>query len=65
MAEALDIKRETYLAIVLDRESNGPAVICSPCGGMDIEEVAENNPEKILKVIQLKFDCSNTVLRST
>ena len=56
VAEALDIKRETYLAIVMDRESNGPAIICSPCGGMDIEEVAENSPEKILKVFQFKFN---------
>ena len=50
IAEAMDIERETYLAIVMDRESGGPMVVCSPCGGVDIEEVAHNQPEKIFKV---------------
>ena len=39
VAEALDIARETYLAIVIDRDNNGPVLIGSPMGGMDIEEV--------------------------
>jgi len=47
VAEALDISRETYLAILLDRSHNGPVLVASPEGGMDIEEVAEKNPEAI------------------
>ena len=47
VAEALDIARETYLAILMDRENNGPVMIGSPMGGMDIEEVAASNPEAI------------------
>lgn len=50
VAQALDIVRETYLAILMDRESNGPVIVASPEGGMDIEEVAEKTPEKIMKV---------------
>lgn len=49
IAEALDIKRETYLAILMDRAFNGPVVVASPAGGVDIEEVAEKNPELIFK----------------
>ena len=47
VAEALDISRETYFAILLDRAHNGPVMVGSPEGGMDIEEVAEKNPEAI------------------
>jgi succinyl-CoA synthetase beta subunit len=39
IAEALDISRETYFAILLDRAYGGPVMIGSPVGGMDIEEV--------------------------
>lgn len=49
VAEALDIERETYLAIVMDRDFMGPVVVGSPQGGMDIEEVAEKTPELIYK----------------
>jgi len=49
VCQALDIVRETYLAILMDRESNGPVIVASPEGGVDIEEVAENHPEKIMK----------------
>ena len=56
VAEALDISRETYFAIVLDRDYDGPVMVGSPVGGMDIEEVAEKQPDKIFKVItQLKY----------
>ena len=51
IAEALDISRETYFAIVLDREYDGPVMVGSPVGGMDIEEVAEKEPSKIFKVL--------------
>ncbi|MDX2177296.1 MAG: ADP-forming succinate--CoA ligase subunit beta [Candidatus Sumerlaeia bacterium] len=45
----VDIKREIYLAIVMDRVSKRPLVMASAAGGMDIEEVAEKTPEKLLK----------------
>jgi len=47
VAHALDIERETYLAVLLDRAFNGPVLVGSPDGGMDIEEVAEKTPERI------------------
>ena len=49
VAEALDITKEAYFAIVLDRESNGPVLIASPQGGVDIEAVAEETPDLIFK----------------
>jgi succinyl-CoA synthetase beta subunit len=50
VAEALDIARETYFAILMDRDSNGPVLVGSPDGGVDIEEVAETNPDSIKKI---------------
>ena len=44
----LDIAREIYLGVVVDREVGGPVLIVSSEGGMNIEEVAEKTPEKIL-----------------
>lgn len=49
IAEALDIKKELYLAILLDRASNGPVIVASEQGGVDIEQVAEKTPEAIHK----------------
>ena len=48
--EACDIAHEYYLAIVLDRETAQSVIIASTEGGMDIEEVAEKTPEKIIRV---------------
>ena len=48
--EATDIEKEFYLAILMDRATSRPVVIASTEGGVDIEEVAESSPEKILKV---------------
>lgn len=48
VAEAVDITRELYLAILLDRQTSAPVIIASTEGGMDIEEVAEHSPEKLL-----------------
>ncbi|MBW2293739.1 MAG: ADP-forming succinate--CoA ligase subunit beta [Deltaproteobacteria bacterium] len=45
-----DIARELYLAILLDRSAEKFAVVASTEGGMEIEEVAANTPEKILTV---------------
>ncbi|ORY00690.1 Suclg2 protein, partial [Basidiobolus meristosporus CBS 931.73] len=49
IAEALDIARETYFAILMDRASGGPVMVASPEGGVDIETVAAKTPEKIFK----------------
>ena len=46
--EGVEIARELYASIVVDRSSGRPIVIASASGGMDIEEVAERSPEKIL-----------------
>ncbi|XP_054724409.1 succinate--CoA ligase [GDP-forming] subunit beta, mitochondrial-like [Uloborus diversus] len=51
IAEAVDIARETYLAILMDRESGGPVIVASSAGGVDIEEVASKTPELIHKEI--------------
>jgi succinyl-CoA synthetase beta subunit len=47
--EGLEIDRELYLSVVIDRASASPVVIASAAGGMDIEEVAASHPEKILR----------------
>ena len=46
--QGLDIATELYLGIVVDRELGGPALIMSSEGGMNIEDVAHDTPEKIL-----------------
>src|SRR6266480_7482869 len=46
---ASTIKKEVYLAVLLDRAVSRPIVMASTEGGMDIEEVAAKTPEKILK----------------
>ena len=45
--ELADIKQELYVALTIDRGHRGPAMLVSTQGGMDIEEVASNNPEDI------------------
>ncbi len=47
--EGSDIANEYYIGIVVDREAGGPVMMASSEGGMDIEEVAANTPELILK----------------
>ncbi len=49
--EATNIEKEYYLAVLMDRATSMPVIIASTEGGMDIEEVAEHSPEKILKVL--------------
>jgi succinyl-CoA synthetase beta subunit len=46
--EGLQIDRELYLSILIDRAAEAPVIIASAAGGMDIEEVAAKQPEKIL-----------------
>jgi succinyl-CoA synthetase beta subunit len=48
--EGADIDRELYLGVVLDRATSRVTFMASTEGGMDIEEVAETHPEKIVKV---------------
>jgi len=47
--EGLDIKRELYLSILVDRVARAPVFMASAAGGMEIEEVAKEHPEKILR----------------
>jgi succinyl-CoA synthetase beta subunit len=49
VALAPDIRKEFYLAVLLDRALSRPLIMASTEGGMDIEEVAAKTPEKILK----------------
>jgi succinyl-CoA synthetase beta subunit len=54
--EAVDIAAEYYLAITVDRASKSPIMICSARGGVDIEEVAESDPDAIVtQVIDVAY----------
>ncbi|MBF0245869.1 MAG: succinate--CoA ligase subunit beta, partial [Planctomycetes bacterium] len=53
--EGCRIARELYFSVLLDRTVARPVIVSSQAGGMDIEEVAESEPEKILR---LHFDAS-------
>lgn len=46
---ALDIRRELYLAVLLDRSRARPVMMASAAGGMDLEEVAATNPDRIVR----------------
>jgi len=50
IVEKAEVLQEFYLSIMLDRLTKGPMVIFSTQGGMDIEQVAKNSPEQVLKV---------------
>jgi succinyl-CoA synthetase beta subunit len=47
--EAIEVKRELYLGLVIDGTAQGVVVMASAAGGMEIEEVAENTPELLLR----------------
>jgi succinyl-CoA synthetase beta subunit len=49
VADAVEIAKEFYFAILLDRASSAPVVVASTEGGVDIETVAEKTPEKIFR----------------
>ena len=58
--EAYDIEKEFYLSCLVDRESSKIAFISSTEGGVDIESVAKNNPEKIITTkVEFKDNLSN------
>jgi succinyl-CoA synthetase beta subunit len=48
---ASDIKKEYYLAVLLDRTTSRPVIVASTEGGVEIEKVAHETPEKIFKVV--------------
>jgi len=50
VAEAVDISRETYLCLLMDREYNGPVLVASSHGGTSIEDVAEKTPHLVRKL---------------
>jgi succinyl-CoA synthetase beta subunit len=47
--QGLKIKRELYLGVVLDRSTERPVMIASPDGGVEIEKVAEEHPDRIFR----------------
>ena len=47
---AADIATEAYVGVIVDRASKRPVFMVSPAGGIDIEEVAAETPEKILRI---------------
>jgi succinyl-CoA synthetase beta subunit len=47
--EAVAIRKELYLGILLDRSTGRPVIIASQAGGMEIEQVAARHPEKVLR----------------
>jgi succinyl-CoA synthetase beta subunit len=75
ITESVTIRRELYLAILMDRQSCQPVIIVSTEGGMDIEEVAARTPEKILReyvhplaglqAYQVRKLCQNLGLQTT
>lgn len=50
ITEKAEITDELYLSIMLDRNVKKHIILFSPCGGMDIEQTAKTNPEKIFKL---------------
>ena len=59
--EGCKIKKEFYLSILIDRNTSQPMMMISASGGMDIEEVAESNPDEIHYIYF--SDLTNIVLR--
>lgn len=50
IVEKIDIVKEVYMSITLDRKAGMPVFVFSEEGGMSIEDVAHKNPEKIHKL---------------
>jgi succinyl-CoA synthetase beta subunit len=51
VAEAVNIAEEYYVGLLIDRRSQKPVIMVSPAGGVDIEQVAKETPEKIFKAV--------------
>lgn len=60
--DGADIQKEYYVSVVTDRATQKVAFIASSEGGMDIEEVAHNTPEKIVKIFVDPIECVDTGL---
>jgi len=50
ISKSIDIKKEMFLSIIIDRSIKSPVLLCSYEGGIDIEEIAKKYSEKILKI---------------
>jgi len=50
VARSVEIDRELYLAILIDRATSAPRLVASTEGGVEIEHVAEKHPEKIIQI---------------
>ncbi len=57
--EGVDIVRQIYLAFILDRNTQRPAIVASTEGGVEIEEVAKHNPDAV-KLYPLEVDTGIT-----
>ncbi len=55
LAETIKIEAEYYVGITIDREKQSAVLISSASGGMDIEQVAQTSPEKILTIVIPSF----------
>tara|TARA_Y100001970_G_scaffold126027_1_gene155879 strand:+ start:51902 stop:53068 length:1167 start_codon:yes stop_codon:yes gene_type:complete len=51
VTELTQINKEIYLSIIIDPDIEGPVMIASSEGGMEIEKIAEDSPEKIIKIV--------------
>jgi succinyl-CoA synthetase beta subunit len=60
LSDPLEIAKEYYVGCIIDRDSARPVLVVSPEGGMEIEEIAETMPERILKI---PFGVDGTVRR--
>lgn len=59
LVQKLQIQKEMYLSLTLDRAGGCPVFIYSPAGGMSIEDVAEEDPSKIFKLRINPFEGPN------
>ena len=50
ISQSVEIARELYFAILIDRATSGPVIVASTEGGVDIESVAEHTPERIIRM---------------
>ena len=57
--EGVDIRRQIYLAFILDRNTQRPAIVASTEGGVEIEEVAKHNPDAV-KLYPIEIDTGIT-----
>lgn len=49
VAQSVEIEREIYFAVLMDRAASAPVIVASTQGGVEIEKVAEEHPEKIIR----------------